>query len=159
MAFWKRRILECAGNNTEFLIEIAFQSSVIYSSLHLLAFWLKSKSQNNNYCTGKAPILLVHLPLSSFMYLSIASKSSKMLTLECRKSPRKPYLSSITLVTFPEGKILLMKLKSPTKMLPSAPQASARGARSLLPSACPLQLGQEMLRRRPFPKTQCWYNS
>ncbi|TNN80708.1 hypothetical protein EYF80_009059 [Liparis tanakae] len=33
-------------------------------------------------------------------------------------------------------------------MLPSAPQARARGASSLLPSACPLQLGQEMLRRR-----------
>lgn len=37
-------------------------------------------------------------------------------------------------------------------MLPSAPQARARGASSLLPSAWPLQLGQEMLRRRPFPR-------
>lgn len=42
-------------------------------------------------------------------------------------------------------------MKSPTKRLPSTPTARATGASSLLPSARPLQLGQEMLRRRPFP--------
>ncbi len=31
------------------------------------------------------------------------------------------------------------------------PHARATGARSLFPSACPLQLGQEMLLRLPFP--------
>ena len=42
-------------------------------------------------------------------------------------------------------------MKSPTKRLPSTPTARATGASSLLPSARPLQLGQEMLRRRPLP--------
>lgn len=42
-------------------------------------------------------------------------------------------------------------MKSPTYRLPSVPQAKATGASSLFPSACPLQLGQEMLRLRPLP--------
>ncbi|TNN70825.1 hypothetical protein EYF80_018959 [Liparis tanakae] len=33
------------------------------------------------------------------------------------------------------------------------PHARATGASSLLPWACPLQLGHEMLRRRPLPIT------
>lgn len=52
-------------------------------------------------------------------------------------------------------------MKSPTKRLPSIPTARATGANSLLPSARPLQLGQEMLLRRPLPMmlvmmAGCW---
>ncbi|KAG9346771.1 hypothetical protein JZ751_007088 [Albula glossodonta] len=54
-------------------------------------------------------------------------------------------------VVLSEGYTLRTKLRSPTYRLPSIPAASATGASSLLPSARPLQLGQEMLRRRPLP--------
>lgn len=61
------------------------------------------------------------------------------------------YRSSRMAVVLREGYTLLTKLKSPTYRLPSPSHARATGASSLLPSARPPQLGQEMLRRLPFP--------